>query len=71
MRIKVPKFMRKIACKYVSKVVEEETGIRMDVDIGMLTIDTKGRDYSVFMAETITVNKADLKRFIKENMKRP
>lgn len=70
MRIKVPKFMLKMICKHVSKSVEEETGIRMDADIGIMTIDTKGNNYTLYMAETISVNKKDLKRFIKESIKK-
>ena len=62
--------MRRLVCKYVSKAVEEETGIRMDISIDDLYIDTKGRDYTVHMAETISVNKKDLKQFIKDNVKR-
>lgn len=70
MRIKVPKFVRRMICNYISKAVEEETGIRMDVNIGVMTFDTKGRDYTLCMAETISVNKKDLKKFIKENAKK-
>lgn len=69
MRFKVPKFMRKMICNYVSKAVEEETGIRMNANIGIMTIDTKGDNYTLHMAETISVNKKDLKKFIKENKK--
>lgn len=70
MRIKVPKFMRKLACKYVAKAIEEETGIRMDIEIDNMVVDTTNRDYRLHMSETISVDKRDLKRFIKENMKK-
>lgn len=69
MRFKVPKFARKMISNYISKAVEEETGIRMDVNIGVMAIDTKGKDYTLCMAETISVNKKNLKKFINENIK--
>ena len=70
MRIKMPKFVRKIACKCVERAIEEETGIRTNIEIGIMTLDTKGSDYRLYMAESISINKRDLKRFIKENRKR-
>ena len=70
MKIKAPKFVRKMICKCVAKEIYEETGIRNGVGIEYIILDTKGEYYTVHMAETISVNKKDLKRFIKENMKK-
>ena len=70
MRIKIPKFVRKMICNHISKSIEEETGIRTDIDVGIMTLDTNGRNYTLYMAESISVSKSDLKRFIKENMKK-
>ena len=69
MKIKTPKIIRKIICRYISKIIEEETDIRTDIYIDSLTIDTKGKEYKICMSETISVNKKDLKRFIKESIK--
>ena len=66
MKIKTPKFIRRIICHYISKAVEEESGIQMDIEIENLVIDTKGKNYKLCMSETIVVNKKDLKQFIKE-----
>ena len=70
MKIKVPKVVRKMICKHVAKEIYEETGIRNGIGIEYITIDTKGECYTLRMAETISVNKKDLKRFIKESMKK-
>ena len=70
MRIKTPKFVRRMVCKYLEKIVEDEVGIRMDVEIENMTFEITKRDYCVHMSETISIDKRDFKRFIKENMKK-
>lgn len=70
MKIRTPKIVRKMACKYLSKVIEEETGIRTNICIENLTINTKGPDYTIYMEETVCINKKDLRKFIKESMKK-
>lgn len=68
MKIKAPKFMRKIAAKYVSNAISKEAGVNIDIDLHDLTIDTKGINYSIHTEQTFVINKRDLKRIIKEGL---
>ena len=70
MKIRAPKFVYKLACRYMSKVIEEETGIRTGICIEELTVDTKGDMYGLHLNVAICADKRDLKRFIKENLKK-
>lgn len=67
MKLRIPKFMLKMASKRVSKIVTKEIDIDTNIDIHELSLDTKGKCYSIYSSETITLNKRDLKKFIKSN----
>ena len=69
MKIKAPKFMRKFAAKRVSKFIYEEIGINNDIDIGDVSANTKGKNYTIHMEFTIELNKRDYKRVMKKAIK--
>lgn len=69
MIIRTPKFARRMVCKYLVKMIEEETGIRSDIEIYNVSIVTDKEDIGVYASVSIDMNKKDLKKFIKESRK--
>lgn len=68
MRIKLPKFVRnKLANMCIDGI--ETTGVRTDVEISEIIIDTKGRDYTIFMESTIKLNKRDVNSLVKKTIR--
>lgn len=68
MRIKLPKFIRnKLANMCIDEI--EATGVRTDVEISEIVIDTKGQDYTIIMESTIKLNKRDVNSLVKKNIR--
>lgn len=70
MKIKTPKFIRKFAAKRISNAIHDGYVVRNNIELSDVTIDTKGEDYTIHMEFTVKVNKRDIKKAIKESLKR-
>ena len=68
MRIKLPKIVRnRLANMCIDEI--EGTGVRTDVEISEIIIDTKGRDYTIIMESTIKLNKRDVNSLVKKSIR--
>lgn len=70
MKIKMPKFMRNMTCKYLSRALSEELGFDTYIKLNALQVDTKGLNYSIHLDVDAEINKKGLKTYIKSNLKK-
>ena len=69
MKLKLPKFVRNMISKRVSKMLYEDLGFDTYIQINDLTLDTKGRKYTIHVDTQVEVDKRGLKTYIKSSLK--
>ena len=69
MKIKMPKFTMKLACKYLSESLTEEFGFNTCVKVNDLWLETKGTEYRVHMDADISADKKGVNKYVKSSIK--
>lgn len=69
MKIKTPKFVRKMISKHVSNSLSDELGFDIYFELNSLEIDTKGRKYHITNTCEVEIDKRGLKNYIKSSIK--
>lgn len=70
MRLKTPKFMRKLTNKYASKMLSEELGFEVNIQLDELYLDTKNGKYKIRIEAEVEGDKKEIKRLIKSNLRK-
>lgn len=69
MKLKTPKFVRKLANKYVSKKLTEEFGFNVNIRLDECYLDNSDGKYRVRIEAEIEGNKKDIRNYIKSSLK--
>lgn len=70
MKIKIPKFMRNMTDRYLSKSLSEELGFDVCIKLNALQVDTKGLNYRVHLDVDAEIDKKGVKTYVKSNLKK-
>lgn len=70
MKIKIPKLVRKLSTKYISKMISEELGVTTNIENYEVILDTKGDDYRIYVEVSVAMDKKETRKFIKEAIKK-
>lgn len=69
MKLKTPKFVRKLANKYVSKKLTEELGFNVNIRLDECYLDNSDGKYRVRIEAEVEGNKKDIRNYIKSSLK--
>lgn len=68
LRLRTPKFLRKMASKYMSKLMTEEAGCDVNIQINEMEIGMRDKRVYARMAVGADIDRKDLWRLIKESI---
>ena len=70
MRLKTPKFMRRLTNKYASKMLSKELGFEVHIQLDELYLDTKDGKYKIRIEAEVEGDKKGIKKLIKSSLKK-
>lgn len=69
MKLKAPKFVRKLTNKYISKKLTEELGFDVNIRLDECYLDNSNGKYRIRIEAEVEGNKKEIRNYIKSNLK--
>ena len=69
LRLKAPKLLMNMACEYVSKLISEESGYDVYIQVNEAEIGMRNKRIYAHMNVDADIDRKDLMRIIKESIK--
>lgn len=69
LRLRTPKFLRKLASKYVSKLISEDSGYDINIQINEMEIGMRDKRVYARMGVGADIDRKDLMRIVKNSVK--
>lgn len=70
LRLKAPTFLLNLACKYVSKLISEDSGYDVHIQVNEAEIGMRNKRVYAHMNADADIDRKDLMRLIKESIKK-
>lgn len=65
LRLRAPKFVMRIACKYISRLISEDAGVDMNFQVNEMEIGMRNKRVYTHISVDADINRKDLVKLIK------